>query len=59
LTSGATPPSNERTLEIDWAHACEFHDGSGSKNRINAANAAGNTKTEKIRCLTRLAPVRR
>ncbi len=53
LNSGATPPSNERTLEVDCPQAREFNDGNESRNRINAASAAGNTRIDRIGRVTR------
>jgi len=61
LNSGATPPSNERTLEVDCPQACGGNDESENKNRINATSADGNTKNGRMDCFTQwpcnLAPV--
>ena len=53
LNRGATPPSNERTLEVDCPQAWEFNDGSESRDRINAASAAGNTRADRVGRVTR------
>ena len=48
VNSGATPPLNERTLEIDWPQAFEFNDGSMKRSRTSPDSARGNTEIDRM-----------